>query len=61
MSWHGAARRINPWNSIGVTDNGWFDFLSQQPGIDEMIFQQPKQRKKISQLVIPETIVQWGV
>jgi hypothetical protein len=23
---------------IGVTDNGWFDFLSQQPGIDEVKF-----------------------
>ena len=23
---------------IGVTDNDWFDFLSQQPGIDEVNF-----------------------
>jgi len=24
--------------SIGVTDNDWFAFLSQQPGIDEVNF-----------------------
>ena len=27
---------------IGVTDNIWFAFLSQQPGIDEVNFWQPK-------------------
>jgi putative restriction endonuclease len=26
---------------IGVTDNEWFAFHSQQPGIDEVIFWQP--------------------
>jgi putative restriction endonuclease len=26
---------------IGVTDNYWFAFLSQQPGIDEVNFWQP--------------------
>lgn len=26
---------------IGVTDNDWFAFLSQQPGIDEVNFWQP--------------------
>jgi len=26
---------------VGVTDNDWFDFLSQQPGIDEVNFWQP--------------------
>jgi len=26
---------------VGVTDNDWFAFLSQQPGIDEVIFWQP--------------------
>jgi hypothetical protein len=26
---------------VGVTDRGWFVFLSQQPGIDEMYFWQP--------------------
>lgn len=29
---------------IGVTDNGWFDFLAQQPGIDEVNFWQPSGR-----------------
>jgi len=43
---------------IGVTDNDWFDFLSQQPGIDGMNFWQARQRKKILQPVIPETILQ---
>ena len=27
---------------VGVTDNDWFAFLSQQPGIDEVNFWQPK-------------------
>jgi len=31
-------RRINPQDSIGVTDNDRFAFLSHQPGIDEMDF-----------------------
>ena len=44
--------------STGVTDNDWFDFLSQQPGIDGMNFWQARQRKKILQPVIPETILQ---
>ena len=26
---------------IGVTDNDWFAFLSQQPGIDKVNFWQP--------------------
>ena len=26
---------------VGVTDNDWFAFLSQQPGIDEVNFWQP--------------------
>jgi len=26
---------------VGVTDNDWFVFLSQQPGIDEVNFWQP--------------------
>jgi len=26
---------------VGVTDNEWFAFLSQQPGIDEVNFWQP--------------------
>jgi hypothetical protein len=40
MSCHGLARqrRINPQDSIGVTDNDCFAFLSHQPGIDEMDF-----------------------
>jgi len=40
MSCHGLARqrRINPQDSIGVTDNDRFAFLSHQPGIDEMDF-----------------------
>jgi len=28
--------------SIGVTDTDWFAFLAQQPGIDEVIFWQPR-------------------
>jgi putative restriction endonuclease len=26
---------------VGVTDNEWFEFLAQQPGIDEVNFWQP--------------------
>ena len=26
---------------VGVTDNNWFNFLSQQPGIDEVNSWQP--------------------
>ena len=26
---------------VGVTDNEWFEFLSKQPGIDEVNFWQP--------------------
>ena len=26
---------------VGVTDNDWFEFLSKQPGIDEVNFWQP--------------------
>jgi len=26
---------------VGITDNDWFAFLSQQPGIDEVNFWQP--------------------
>ena len=26
---------------VGVTDNDWFAFLAQQPGIDEVNFWQP--------------------
>jgi len=33
---------------IGVTDNDWFAFLSQQPGIDEVNFWQSRRREKIS-------------
>jgi hypothetical protein len=31
---------------VGVTDNGWFVFLSQQPGIDEVNFWQPGARSR---------------
>ena len=27
---------------VGVTDNDWFAFLSQQPGLDEVNFWQPR-------------------
>ena len=30
---------MNGW--IGITDNEWFSFLSQQPGIDEVNFWLP--------------------
>jgi hypothetical protein len=33
--------RASPNNSIGVTDNELFLFLSQQPGIDEVNFHSP--------------------
>jgi putative restriction endonuclease len=26
---------------VGVTDNDWYHFLSQQPGIDEVNFWEP--------------------
>jgi hypothetical protein len=37
---------------IGVTDNEWFTFLSQQPGIDEVNFwqQERKAQPRISYL-----------
>ena len=28
---------------VGVTDYDWFAFLSQQPGIDEVNFWQPRE------------------
>ena len=34
--------RLKMKGYIGVTDNIWFAFLSQQPGIDEVNFWQPK-------------------
>ena len=30
---------------VGVTDNDWFSFLSQQPEIDEVNFWQPERHK----------------
>jgi len=33
--------RLKMKGFIGVTDNDWFAFLSQQPGIDEVNFWQP--------------------
>jgi hypothetical protein len=33
---------MNGW--IGVTDNEWFTFLSQQPGIVEVNFRQPRDK-----------------
>ena len=35
---------------VGVTDNHWFDFLSQQPGIDEVNFWQPGGRSQFKSL-----------
>jgi hypothetical protein len=35
---------------VGVTDNDWFAFLSQQPGIDEVKFRQPGERSRIDHL-----------
>ena len=35
---------------IGVTDNDWFIFLSQQPGIDEVNFWQPGGRSQFRSL-----------
>jgi len=32
---------------VGVTDNDWFAFLSQQPGIDEVNFWQPGAKKSV--------------
>jgi hypothetical protein len=45
-----------PENEIGlemkgfvrITDNDWFEFLSQKPGIDEVNFRRPRQREKTS-------------
>jgi hypothetical protein len=31
---------------VGATDNEWFAFLSQQPGIGEVNFQQPRRGEK---------------
>lgn len=36
---------------VGVTDNDWFAFLSQQPGIDEVNFWQPTARQPFRALV----------
>jgi hypothetical protein len=33
---------------VCVTDNYWFEFLSQKPEIDEVNFWQPRQREKTS-------------
>jgi len=30
---------------VGVTDNYWFEFLAQQPGIDEVNFWQPRRKE----------------
>jgi putative restriction endonuclease len=35
---------------IGVTDNDWFEFLSQQSGIDEVNFWQPVGRSRFRRL-----------
>ena len=35
---------------VGVTDNSWFTFLSQQPGIDEVNFWQPGGRSQFKSL-----------
>jgi putative restriction endonuclease len=35
---------------VGVTDNNWFSFLSQQPGIDEVNFWQPGGRRLFKSL-----------
>jgi len=39
---------------IGVTDNDWFAFLSQQPGIDEVNFWQPSGRQLFQGLMPSE-------
>jgi len=31
---------------VGVTDNDWFAFLSQQSGIDELNLRQPSKLKR---------------
>jgi len=41
---------------VGVTDNDWFAFLSQQPGIDEVNFWPPGGRSRFEAL----TPVEWG-
>jgi len=30
---------------VDITDNDWFDFLSQQLGIDEVNFWQPRRKE----------------
>jgi len=35
---------------VGVTDNDWFAFLSQQPGIDGVNFRQPDGRSQFKSL-----------
>ena len=35
---------------VGVTDNDWFEFLSKQPGIDEVNFWQPGGRTRFKSL-----------
>jgi putative restriction endonuclease len=39
---------------VGVTDNDWFDFLSQQTGIDEVNFWQPGGRTQFRSLISDE-------
>lgn len=36
---------------VGVTDNDWFEFLSKQPGIDEVNFWQPGGRTQFKSLI----------
>ena len=37
---------------VGVTDNDWFAFLSQQPEIDEVNFWQSSRKSRFRKLVI---------
>jgi len=36
---------------VSITDNDWFAFLSQQPGIDEVNFWLPGRRSRIDHLM----------
>jgi putative restriction endonuclease len=42
---------------VGVTDNDWFAFLSQQPGIDEVNFWQPGGRSQFKSLQLGEPLL----
>jgi putative restriction endonuclease len=51
------SRKYEMKGFVGVTDNDWFAFLAQQPGIDEVKFWQPGGRSQFKSLQPGEPFV----